>query len=136
MAEPAGSEIRPASLAGEAAARAFFEQQFATTNPAVETLFVAHLDDAAACIHLSTHAGDAEGAELPLRLILADALAHRSSGIVLAHNHPSGDATPSASDRQATRRLAMVSEAIDLTLVDHLVFGAGDCVSFRRMGLL
>jgi len=55
---------------------------------------------------------------------------------VIAHNHPSGDARPSDSDRRATRRLASAAEAIDCALLDHLVFGGDDCTSFRRIGLL
>lgn len=130
------SQARPITLAGRDAAREFFSACFAAVDSGVENLFVAHLDERAQCIHLSRHEGDAAGAEMPLRTILLDAAAHDSKGIVLAHNHPSGDATPSASDRQATCRLAHASEAIDLTLVDHLVFGGGECTSFRRMGLL
>ena len=60
----------------------------------------------------------------------------RSAGIVLAHNHPSGDARPSDSDCRATRRLATAAEALDCTLVDHLIFAGDDCTSLRRMGLL
>jgi DNA repair protein RadC len=59
-----------------------------------------------------------------------------SAGIILAHNHPSGDSTPSESDCRATRRLACAAEALDCAIVDHLVFAGGDCSSFRRMGLL
>ncbi|MFN2473660.1 MAG: JAB domain-containing protein [Sphingomicrobium sp.] len=132
LAEP----LDPIPLVGVAAARRFFEACFAGADRTVETLFVAHLDDRARCIHLSRHKGDGTGADLPLRAILIDAAEQDSKGIVLAHNHPSGDPTPSRSDRHATRRLAQVSEAIDLTLVDHLVFGGGECTSFRRLGLL
>lgn len=133
---PLRSTHEPVGLAGVAAARRFFAACFAKADPRVETLFVAHLDDRAHCIHLSQHDGEAAAADLPVRAIMLDAARVGSSGILLAHNHPSGDATPSASDRRATRRLAHAGEAIDLTLVDHLVFAADDCVSFRRMGLL
>ena len=72
-----------------------------------------------------------------MRSIIADAARLGSAGVVLAHNHPSGDATPSASDCRATRKLAVAGEAMDLAVVDHLVFAAdGECRSFRRMGLL
>ena len=124
------------SLRGEAEARHFFEACFADADPAIETLFVAHVDAGSRCIHLSRHEGDATGAAMPLRTILLDAAQHGSEGVVVAHNHPSGDATPSVTDRQATRRLADASEAIDVTLLDHLVFGGGNCTSFRRIGLL
>ena len=76
------------------------------------------------------------GTRFPLRDIIADAATHGSAGIVLAHNHPSGDARPSESDRRATRRLASAAEALDCAVLDHLVFGGDDCTSFRRIGLL
>ena len=59
-----------------------------------------------------------------------------SAGIVLAHNHASGDTRPSGRDARATRRLATVAEALDVTVLDHLIFAGADCTSMRRMGLL
>jgi len=67
---------------------------------------------------------------------IADAANLGSAGIVLAHNHPSGDARPSDSDFRATRRLAVAAEAIDCSVLDHLVFGASDCTSMRQLGYL
>lgn len=87
-------------------------------------------------MHLASHDGGPESVDLPVRDIISDAARLGSAGIVLAHNHPSGDASPSDADCRATRRLARAAEAIDLAIVDHLVFGAGECRSFRRMGLL
>jgi DNA repair protein RadC len=126
----------PLKLDGLAAAKAFFAGCLAEGDPARESLWVAHIDDQAHCLHVSCHAGDEAGLDFPLRTIIADAAQHGSAGIVLAHNHPSGDATPSDSDCRATRRLACAAEALDCTIVDHLVFAGEDCTSFRRMGLL
>ena len=100
-------------------------------------MWVAHVDDSARCLHLSSYAGAIDAVDLPVRAIITDAARLGSAGVVLAHNHPSGDATPSASDCRATRRLARAAEAIDVAVVDHLVFaGADQCRSLRRMGLL
>jgi DNA repair protein RadC len=126
----------PLKLDGLGSARAFFAGCLAESRSDLESLWVAHLDDQARCLHVSRHSGDESGAEFPIREILSDAVAHKSAGIVLAHNHPSGDPRPSNSDCRATRRLAAAAEAIDCTVVDHLVFGGTDCASFRRMGLL
>ena len=126
----------PLKLDGLASARAFFSGCMADSDPSRESLWVAHVDGQARCLHLSRHDGDQAGAHFPLRDIIADAAAHGSAGIVLAHNHPSGDATPSNSDCRATRRLASAAEAIDCTILDHLVFAGTDCASFRQMGLL
>ncbi len=126
----------PLKIDGLDAARAFFAGCMAETDPRRETLWVAHVDGQANCVHLSRHAGVATEASLPIRSIIADAARHGSAGILLAHNHPSGDPTPSEADCRATRRLASVAEALDCTVLDHLVFAGDDCTSFRRMGLL
>lgn len=123
-------------LDGVEAARQFFEGCFADADEALESVWVAHVDEQARCLHLSRHDGDRGDAGLPIRTIIADAATHGSAGIVLAHNHPSGDARPSEADCRATRRLATAAEALDCTVVDHLVFAGNDCASFRRLGLL
>ena len=127
----------PATLAGHAAARSFFAACFDEGARTSEQLWIAHVDETARCIHLSRHDGGGSDVEVPVRAIIADAARLGSAGVVLAHNHPSGDPTPSISDCLATRTLARAGEAIDLAVVDHLVFAdGGECRSFRRMGLL
>ena len=126
----------PLRLNGLDAARRFFAGCLAETDSAKEHLWVAHVDDDACCIHLTRHDGSIAGADLPLKQIVADAAVHGSAGIVLAHNHPSGDATPSAADRRATERLATVGEAMDVAILDHLVLAGSDCRSMRQLGLL
>ena len=126
----------PLRLDGLAAAQAFFRGCLAESEASRETLWVAHIDERAHCLHISRHDGDQNDAPFPLRQIMVDAVQHGSAGILLAHNHPSGDARPSESDRRATRRLASAAEALDCTVVDHLVFAGADCTSFRSLGLL
>jgi DNA repair protein RadC len=127
---------QPLKLDGPDAARAFFAGCFAESDPARECLWVAHLDAQSNCLHLSRHDGDACGALVPFRSIVRDAAAHGSAGVLLAHNHPSGDCRPSRADCFATRQLAAAVEALECAVVDHLVFGGGECASFRRLGLL
>jgi DNA repair protein RadC len=126
----------PLKLDGLIAARDFFANCLAEEDSRRERLWVAHVDEEARCLHLSCHEGDESGAAFPIREIIADAAAHGSAGLVLAHNHPSGDAQPSDSDCRATRRLATAAEALDCTVLDHLVFAGSECTSFRNMGLL
>jgi DNA repair protein RadC len=126
----------PLKLDGLAAARAFFAGCIADSDPARESLWVAHVDEAARCLHVSRHQGDESGASFPLREVIVDAARHGSAGIVLAHNHPSGDPRPSDADRRSTRRLAIAAESLDCTVLDHLVFAGTECTSFRQMGLL
>ena len=126
----------PLKLDGLAAAKEFFAGCMGASDPARETVWVAHVDEQARCLHVSWHDGDETGARFPLRQIIRDAVFHGSAGIVLAHNHPSGDTTPSDSDCRATRRLVSAADALDCTVVDHLVFAGKDCTSFRELGYL
>ena len=126
----------PLTLSGFDSAERFFAGCLADTDPTQESLFVAHVDQDARCLHLSRHSGRESHADLPIRAIIADAIAYDSAGLIVAHNHPSGDPKPSQSDCRATRRLANAAEAIDCVIVDHLIFAASGVSSFRRLGLL
>ena len=74
--------------------------------------------------------------DMPIRAIAADALALDAKAVVMAHNHPSGDATPSAADREATRMLARALDGLGIRLLDHLVVTRSGVSSFRALGLL
>ena len=126
----------PLRLNGLEQARRFFAGCLAEADPTLEHLWVAHVDDDARCLHVTRHDGQADGADLPLREIVADAARHGSKGLILAHNHPSGDPTPSATDKRITRRLALVGEAMDVAILDHLVLAGTDVSSMRQMGFL
>jgi DNA repair protein RadC len=100
-------------------------------------MWVAHLDGQGDCLYLECFDGDEGSAPVPITTILADIVTYGSKGLVLAHNHPSGDVRPSDPDRRITRRLAMLTEAIDCPVLDHLIFGGGaEWTSFRELGLL
>ena len=126
----------PLKLDGLASAKSFFAGCLEGSNLSQESLWVAHVDDQSRCLHVSRHQGDESGTDFPLRTIIADAAEHGSAAIILAHNHPSGDPRPSRSDCISTRRLAAAAEALDCTILDHLVFGGRDCSSMRAMGYL
>ena len=68
-------------------------------------------------------------AGISIRKIVEIALKANASQVVLAHNHPSGIAIPSDDDVQTTYQLARALRALDIKLVDHLVFADGDYVS-------
>jgi DNA repair protein RadC len=74
--------------------------------------------------------------DVPIREVVSDALAFGALGVVMAHNHPGGDPTPSPADREVTRRLAQALEPLGVRLIDHLVIARSGVVSFRRLGLL
>ena len=101
-----------------------------------ERLLVALLDTAGRVLRIEEERGGPDRVELPIRRIVRAALDADAATILLAHNHPSGDPTPSARDKAITRRLADVTSALGLKVRDHLIFGADGCRSFRAMGLL
>ncbi|MFY1707119.1 RadC family protein [Tritonibacter scottomollicae] len=70
------------------------------------------------------------------REVAKRALELNASAIILVHNHPSGDPTPSQSDIAMTRKIEMALEALSITLHDHLIIGASAELSFRSDGLL
>ena len=70
------------------------------------------------------------------REILRRALELGASALILVHNHPSGDPTPSQADIAMTDRIRIGAEVMGITIHDHLVIGAGREVSFRQEGLL
>jgi len=71
-----------------------------------------------------------------MREIFGEALRLDARGMILAHNHPSGHCRPSGSDIIATRRLAEVARALDIVLIDHLIFTDEAVYSMRAGGLL
>jgi DNA repair protein RadC len=64
------------------------------------------------------------------------AIAFGAAGIIVAHNHPSGDPTPSADDRAITRQLVDAGRLLDIPVYDHLVLSAARYLSFAEAGLL
>lgn len=70
------------------------------------------------------------------REIVKAGLKHNAAAAVLAHNHPSGLAEPSHADRQMTERLKHALELVDIHLLDHLVVGGMDVISFAECGWL
>ena len=77
-----------------------------------------------------------DSADIPMRAVVGDALAFDARAVVMAHNHPGGDPTPTPADRDATRQLAQLLGALDIRLVDHLVLARGGVASLRALGLL
>jgi len=70
------------------------------------------------------------------REVLALALRHQASGLILAHNHPGGDPSPSIQDRDLTRRIAHSAKELGLRVLDHLIVAESGHFSFQDAGLL
>jgi DNA repair protein RadC len=79
--------------------------------------------------------GTIDGASVHPRELVRRALEHNAAAVILAHNHPSGVAEPSAADRQITTRLKDALALVDVRVLDHCVVG-DEIVSFAERGLL
>jgi DNA repair protein RadC len=70
------------------------------------------------------------------REVVKRALDLQATALILVHNHPSGDPTPSRADIEMTREVKAAAEALAIVLHDHVIIGNGRHLSFRREGLL
>jgi DNA repair protein RadC len=80
--------------------------------------------------------GTIDAASVYPREVVKQALACNAAAVILAHNHPSGVAEPSQADRHITRRLQDALALVDIRVLDHLVVGDGEAISFAERGLL
>lgn len=100
-----------------------------------ETVFLLCLDakcKVLCCPEISE--GSVNCAGVPIRRVVATALAVNATTVVLAHNHPSGLALPSKEDVQTTRRLAAALDAVEVVLADHIVVADDEFVSMAQSG--
>ena len=80
--------------------------------------------------------GTIDGASVYPREVVRRALAHNAAAVIVAHNHPSGVAEPSAADEALTHRLREALGLVDVRLLDHFVVGDGEPVSLAERGVL
>jgi DNA repair protein RadC len=80
--------------------------------------------------------GTIDGASVHPREVVRRALDLNAAAVILAHNHPSGVAEPSRADEHITRRLVDALALVDIRVLDHIVVGDGESVSFAERGLL
>lgn len=80
--------------------------------------------------------GSVDRAMVYPREVIKSCLKHNASAVILYHNHPSGVPEPSASDIQVTSRIAMLLQELDVRLVDHVVVGGSEQISFAERGLI
>lgn len=80
--------------------------------------------------------GTINSASVYPREVVKRALYHNSTAIIIAHNHPSGIAEPSSSDRSITNRIANALDLVDIRLLDHFIVGDNQVMSFAERGLI
>ena len=80
--------------------------------------------------------GTIDGASVHPREVVKRALKHNAAAVILTHNHPSGIPEPSQADQFLTRRLKEALALIDVRVLDHIVVGGVETVSFAESGLI
>lgn len=79
--------------------------------------------------------GGVSGTVVDLKLLFAVALKCNASGIVISHNHPSGNLNPSDADKQLTKKIKQASELLDIKLIDHIIITHLGYYSFSENGI-
>jgi DNA repair protein RadC len=101
-----------------------------------EELWAAALDTKNRVIALSkVYRGNVNSSIIRTGEVLRDAVRHNSTAVVIAHNHPAGDPTPSPEDVQVTRTLREAASLLGIDLLDHLIICPGCWVSLKERGL-
>ncbi|MGH8150688.1 MAG: RadC family protein [Steroidobacteraceae bacterium] len=122
-------------VAGSEATREFLLAQL--RDRPYEVFCCLHLDSRHRLIRFEElFRGTVDGASVHPREVIRQVIAHNSAALIFAHNHPSGVAEPSQADELITRRLRDSLALVDVRVLDHIVVGDGDCVSFAERGLL
>jgi DNA repair protein RadC len=80
--------------------------------------------------------GGITGTIADVRLILSVALKTLATGLILAHNHPSGNLKPSEADKQITNKIRQAAKLLDIELIDHIIISSEGYYSFMDDGIL
>jgi DNA repair protein RadC len=101
-----------------------------------EELRVVMLDTKHRVLSIRTiYRGSVNQAQVRVAEVFRDAVRTNAVALIVVHNHPSGDPTPSAADVSLTEELVAAGKLLDIELLDHLVIGRGAHVSLKRLGL-
>lgn len=128
---------RPKVRAPEEAYAVLMEHWDAGKIGLVEQFNVLMVNHAKACLGIAqVSTGSTSSCLVDPKVIFATALKANASGLILAHNHPSGNLRPSDADVQLTRRLAEGGRLLDVEVLDHLVVTPEGFASLRALGLM
>ncbi len=106
-------------------------------NERNEKVLVLYLDTQQRIIRCVEHArGDVKRVNINVRLIVEQALKFKASQIILAHNHPDGNVTPSDEDLNVTKELIKSLRLVDVKVYDHIVLAGNHSLSMRAAGAL
>ncbi len=101
-----------------------------------EEFWVLHLDTRNRVVRVQRlYRGSLNQATVRVAEVFRDAIRDNAAAIIVAHNHPSGDPTPSSQDIALTRALVEAGQLLDIPLLDHVIIGWGRWVSLKEQGL-
>ncbi len=103
---------------------------------AIERFRVLHLDTRNHLVRDEVSQGTVDQAAVYVREVIGRALELKSAAIILVHNHPSGDPSPSRADIEITRTIAAAGKPLNIAVHDHLIIGTKGHVSLRAQGLM
>lgn len=84
---------------------------------------------------VEVYKGSVNSSQVRVGELFKDAIRANASAVIVAHNHPSGDPTPSPDDVAVTRAIMQAGKLLDIDVLDHLVIGSGKWVSLKERGL-
>ncbi len=125
--------IEERSILSPEMAREFLQSQLSQEER--EIFLVIFMDSQHRVIkHSKLFSGTLSHVEVHPREIVREAIKMNASAVILAHNHPSGCAEPSKADKLITERVVKCCQFMDIRVLDHLVIGRGEYVSFAERG--
>lgn len=133
-------EISHNSIKNSAAVYEMLKEIFSSTQSAIELkeyFFMILLNRANKVIgYYKLSEGGISGTVVDLRLGFGTALKGLASGIIMAHNHPSGNLCPSEEDKRLTKKFVEAGKLLDIAVLDHLIVTNDGYYSFADEGLI
>jgi DNA repair protein RadC len=83
----------------------------------------------------TVYKGNVNTSVIRISELFREAIRHNCTGLIMAHNHPSGDPTPSPEDVRVTRQVVEAGKLLDIDVLDHVIIGQGRYVSLKERGL-
>jgi len=124
---------KEAPILTPAMTREFLQSQL--TDVEREIFMVIFLDNRNRVLkHSHLFSGTLNHVEVHPREIVREAIKVNAAGVILAHNHPSGCAEPSRADKEMTERIIKCCQFMDIRVLDHLIIGRGEYLSFAEHG--
>jgi DNA repair protein RadC len=116
----------------------FFDYLYYSMRDLKHEVFKAiHLNSRNQIVHIvDLFEGKMDGISIDAHEIIENAIANKTKFLVFVHNHPSGDPTPSKSDKQLTRDLVFIGNILQIRVLDHIIIGENRYFSFGQEGLI